>query len=270
MVIPIYDRNPVRRTPYVTYAIIAINLVVFLVGPASGLLGGQDTVAQLCAQQSYFLHYGAIPRELLSNHALTSALLPRVTIADRTGALTTCNLVPTPGKIPVWSVLTAMFIHVGWLHVLGNMLFLYVFGNNVEDRLGRVRFAVFYLVSGYLATYAYALADPGSTTDLVGASGAIAAVLGAYLILFPRARVTALSPLLLFLPLRIPAWLILGIWVVLQMPVVLHLLHQPADGTVGYTAHMAGFSAGVLYALAFRARSAKPTAESARPSVSLS
>lgn len=267
MVIPLYDRNPVRRTPYVTYLLIAINLAVFLIGPAaSGLLTHTGTAAPLCAQQQYFLHWGAVPRELLSNHALTAGALPVATITNATGAITTCVLAATPGKIPFLSVLTGMFVHVGWLHVLGNMLFLYVFGNNVEDRLGRVHFALFYLAGGYLATYAYALADPGSSTCLVGASGAIAAVLGAYLVMYPRAKVTSVSPLLMFLPLRIPAWLILAFWFAIQVPAVLRVLHQPVDGTVGYAAHLAGFTAGTVYALALviRARLGRRAADYAR------
>jgi membrane associated rhomboid family serine protease len=148
-------------------------------------------------------------------------------------------------KNPVLSVLTAMFLHGGWAHLLGNMLFFFIFGNNVEDRLGRIRFLLFYLASGFVAAYGYALAFSDSTAPLIGASGAIAGCLGAYLVLFPRARVTALVPFLFFLPLRLPAWLVLGFWFLLQ--------YAYASGggvaqgaSVAYFAHVAGFLFGAL------------------------
>src|SRR6266496_2372554 len=153
--IPIHDENPTRRTAVVTYTLIAVNFVVFLLEPASHSLFGQsnDAAAQ-CQQLAFFYKWAAIPRELVTNY----------------------------DKIPFLSVLTAMFLHGGWLHILGNMLFLYVFGNNVEDRLGRLRYLFFYLLCGYVATYGFALTQPNSRETLVGASGAIAGVLGAYLV----------------------------------------------------------------------------------------
>jgi len=250
VVIPILDRNPVRRTPYVTYAMIAINFAVFLAGPTSGLLlHSGDPVAAACAQQQFLMHYGAIPQEMLSGHGLGAAAMPHISVTAPDGTSAACTLAPEVGKIPVLSVLTAMFVHAGWLHLLGNMLFLYVFGNNVEDRLGRLHFALFYLAGGYLATYGYAVLNPDSNTSLVGASGAIAAVCGAYLVLFPRAKVTGLSPFLFFLPLRFPAWLLLGAWFALQMPPVLRLIGQSTDTGVGYSAHLVGFCVGAGYLL---------------------
>jgi membrane associated rhomboid family serine protease len=246
VVIPIHDKNPVRRTAYVTYALIAVNTVVFLTGPAAGL--GGSTAAQACAQQRYFVEHGAIPREMLSGHQLTAAQEPHlpVTVGAHTFA---CVFGAMPHKSVALSVLTAMFIHVGWLHLLGNMLFLYVFGNNVEDRFGRLHFLLFYLASGYVATYAFALMNPSANTPLVGASGAIAGSLGAYLFLYPRAKVTSLVPFLFFLPLRFPAWLVLGSWFVLQLPTIQHLLGVPTDSTVAYAAHVGGFALGFLYAM---------------------
>jgi len=142
------------------------------------------------------------------------------------------------------------------LHLAGNMLFLFVFGNNVEDRLGPVRYLIFYLVCGYLATYGFALADPGSTETLVGASGAIAGVLGAYLVLFPHARVTSLVPFLFFIPVWLPAWVVLGSWFVLQW-----LYFQGAGmgqgAGVAYLAHVVGFAAGVILILLFGGRRAR-------------
>ncbi len=145
------------------------------------------------------------------------------------------------------SVLTALFVHGGWLHLLGNLLFLQVFGPDVEERMGRARFALFYLAAGVVATYGYALGHAGSAQTLVGASGAIAGVLGAYLFLSPKARVTSLFPFLLFLPLRLPAWVLLGFWFVLQW------LATRTDGTgpgTAYLAHVIGFTFGFLCAAA--------------------
>ena len=247
MVIPIHDKNPVRRTAYVTYALIALNFVVFLIGPSAALTGSPSP-AKACAQQRYFVEHGAIPYELIHDRQLTVAQEPRIAV-DTNAGTAVCTFGQLPHKVPFVSVLTAMFIHAGWLHLLGNMLFLYVFGNNVEDRLGRFHYLLFYLVGGYIATYAFALLNPAAVTPLVGASGAIAAVLGAYLYLFPRAKVTSLVPFLFFLPLRFPAWAVLGSWFVLQLPSIQHLLGVPTDDTVAYIAHVSGFIAGFLYAM---------------------
>jgi membrane associated rhomboid family serine protease len=137
------------------------------------------------------------------------------------------------------------------------MLFLWVFGNNVEDRLGRIRYLLFYLVCGYAAAYAFALVSPDSTTPLIGASGAIAGVLGAYLVLYPRARVWSLVPFLLFIPLRLPAWLVLGLWFLLQWAYSAGFAVSQA-GDVAYLAHVAGFLLGALLALPLRARPPAP------------
>lgn len=247
MVIPIHDRNPVRRTAYVTYGLIAVNFAVFLLGPTASLTGG-GSPQQACAQQRYFFEHGSIPYELLHNRQLTAAQEPPFQITTNLGHAL-CTFGQLPHKIPALSVLTAMFIHAGWLHLLGNMLFLYVFGNNVEDRLGRFHFLLFYLAGGYIATYAFALLNPTALSPLVGASGAIAAALGAYLYLYPRAKVTSLVPFLFFLPLRFPAWAVLGSWFILQLPSVQHFLGVPTDDTVAYMAHVAGFTAGFLYVL---------------------
>jgi membrane associated rhomboid family serine protease len=160
---------------------------------------------------------------------------------------------PAYEKIPVLSVLSAMFLHGSWLHLLGNMLFLWVFGNNVEERLGRSRFLLFYLLCGYVAAYGFALANPDSTEALVGASGAISGVLGAYLVFYPRARITSLVPVLLFLPVRLPAWLVLGIWFALQWLYSAGYATAEA-GSVAYIAHVLGFITGVLVAIPLRKR----------------
>lgn len=254
MVLPLHDDNPVRRTPVVTYLLIALNVGVFLVSPISRgpVLGGRQTVVSVCAQNTFFDRYAAIPKELLTNHQLPP---------HRIGVQTDHGVVACPvqryDKIPVLSVLFAMFLHGGWLHLGGNMLFLFIFGNNVEDRLGRIRFGGFYLLCGVAATYGFALSDPTSTTTLVGASGAIAGVLGAYLLLYPRARVTSVVPPLFFLPFRLPAWVVLGFWFVLQY-------WYSAGAAVGsgadvaYLAHVVGFLLGAVLVLPLRRRRPPP------------
>jgi len=236
MVIPVYDTNPVRRPPVVTYALIAVCTVVFLLGPLSGFTaryGGGHALP--CEQALYFDRWGVIPAELFHGR------LPVTRLALPTG----CDAPHAFPKVPFLSVFTAMFLHGGWLHLIGNMLFLYVFGDNVEARMGRIRFALFYLAAGYLATYGFAFAHVADTQALVGASGAISGALGAYLYLYPRARVTSLFPFLFFVPLRFPAWIVLGFWFVLQW-----LAAQTARGGPGvaYLAHVVGFAFGFLCA----------------------
>jgi membrane associated rhomboid family serine protease len=238
--IPIHDDNPTRGPAVVTWTLIAINVAVFLLEPVSPLDPGGDanTPAGFCRQLAFFRQYAAIPVELTHNHPLDETAGPPV----RNGCLA---VRPNYQKIPILSVLTAMFLHGGLLHLLGNMLFLFVFGNNVEDRLGRVRYLLFYLACGYAATYGFALSQPNSIETLVGASGAIAGVLGAYLILFPRARVTSLVPFIFFIPVWLPAWAVLGSWFLLQW------LYFRGAGTaegagVAYLAHVVGFIVGIV------------------------
>jgi membrane associated rhomboid family serine protease len=245
MVIPIHDRNPARRTPYVTYALIAVNVLVFLTGPVIGTTMHTPSYGQACAVQKYYLMHGAIPKELLSNHVLRGAAIPAMQVSTSQGTKF-CVFSALPSKIPVLSVLEAMFIHTGWVHLLGNMLFLFVFGDNVEDRLGRLHYLLFYVGVGYLSSYTFALLNPHSVSTLVGASGAISGVLGAYAYLYPRAKVISLF---FFIPLRFPAWVVLGSWFVLQLPVFQNLLGMGTDSGVAYAAHVSGFVAGFLYVM---------------------
>jgi membrane associated rhomboid family serine protease len=251
VVIPVYDVNPVRRTPWVTYALIAINIGVFLVTPAIGLSGvGGTDLGELCQQEAFFQHYGAVPDELIGSDR--PALVPTGDVGVGPSGPGCIVAPPTYDKHPILSVLTAMFLHGGWLHLLGNMLFLWVFGNNVEDRMGHLRYLGFYLLAGYAAAYGFALVNAESTVPLVGASGAIAGVLGAYIVLYPKARVWSLVPFLLFLPLRLPAWLVLGVWFLLQWFYTSQLEVSGGD-TVAYLAHVVGFLFGVILALPLRA-----------------
>ncbi|GAA1247692.1 rhomboid family intramembrane serine protease [Kitasatospora nipponensis] len=238
--------------PLVSYLLIVVNCLVFLAGPDGvNPSYGASTAQRACAAQRYQQRWGAVPAELLSDRPLTAAQLARTA-----PAVADCPARATPGKIPVLSVLSSLFVHGGWLHLLGNMLFLYVFGPGLEERLGRFRFLGCYLALGALAAYGYALTTAGGAQalrPLVGASGAISAVLGGYLRLYPRARVTALVPMLLFLPLRLPAWLVLGLWFAVQW----WSAGQAAPG-VAYLAHVIGFAAGYLTVWAAAARGRLP------------
>jgi membrane associated rhomboid family serine protease len=248
VVIPVHDVNPVRRTPWVTYALIAANFVVFLSTPGVSVTGGSN-LAELCHLQAFTEHYALVPRELI--HHQMPRLVPTGGIGVGAQGPGCVLAPPTYDKSPALSVLTAMFLHGSWLHLLGNMLFLWIFGNNVEDRMGHVRFLLFYLVCGYAAGYGFALANSGSGDPLIGASGAIAGVLGAYLVLYPRARVWVLVPFLVFLPLRLAAWIVLGFWFVLQAGYSSGEGVSSA-GTVAYLAHVVGFVVGMLIALPLR------------------
>jgi membrane associated rhomboid family serine protease len=253
VVIPVHDENPVRRRPIVTYVLIALNVAVFFVEPIQhNPTASTTTVAAICHQSAFFDQWAAIPKELTTNKVLP----PHQVIVQTDRAAIACP-VHHYKKSVLFSVLTAMFLHGGWLHLLGNMLFLFVFGNNVEDRLGRVRYLIFYLFCGYVAAYAFSFSQAHSTESLLGASGAIAGVLGAYLVLFPRARVTTLVPFLLFFPLRLPAWLVLGFWFLLQWAYSAGT--SVAEGAnVAYLAHVAGFLAGVAVVLIFGIRARNP------------
>jgi membrane associated rhomboid family serine protease len=214
----------------VTYGLIALCCLVFLMGPASGLSPTYGTGDELLsAQRAYFERWGVVPVELFKG-------APRAAV--------------TPA--------TALFVHGSWLHLLGNMLFLYVFGAMAEERMGHFEFALFYVGCGYLALLGYAAAHAGSAQTLVGASGAISAVLGAFLYLFPKARVTSLFPFLFFLPLRFPAWVVLPFWVSLQWMAARRETQGPG---VAYLAHLLGFSLGFLYAWV---RYGRPAAVSSR------
>jgi membrane associated rhomboid family serine protease len=255
VVLPIHDINPVRRTPWVTYGLVAANVIVLVLTPASqGSVTGTATQAQLCSQQAFYDHYAAIPRELTTDRPL-----PLVATGQPGPSPDTCVVSrPAYHKAPVLSVLFSMFLHAGWLHLLGNMLFLVIFGNNIEDRFRKIPYLLFYLASGYVAAYGFALANQTSAEPIIGASGAIAGALGAYLVLYPRAKVWSLVPFLFFIPVRFPAWLVLGMWFVLQWVYAAGYAASGA-GSVAYVAHVFGFLFGVVVGLFVRAASESPS-----------
>lgn len=236
MVIPLGDGRPTQRRPWVTWVLLAANVGVFALV--------QPWWADGCTQRAFYLAHGAIPAELA-----TGAPLGPEQVAQ--AAPPSCGLSAVPDKRVYASALTSLFLHGGWLHLLFNMLYLGVFGTSVEDRLGHRRFAAFYLACGVLATAAFVGANVDRTVTLVGASGAIAGVLGAYLVLYPRVRVTVTVPVLLFLVVRLPAVVVLLLWFVGQL---LPLGRPEGSGGVAYLAHVAGFVVGAVTVLVLGGR----------------
>ena len=208
--LPLRDFIPTRRFPAVTVGIIVVNIIAFayeLLAEAGGTL------------EQTFYTMGVVPFNVTHDFGLAVAL----------------------------SFLTSMFLHGGFMHIIGNMLYLWIFGNNVEDSMGRGRFLVFYLLAGLIASAAQVLASPNSPIPSIGASGAIAGVLGAYIVLFPRARVQALIFLGYFARLtQLPALLVLGFWFVLQLFNGLLAFGMTQMGGVAWFAHVGGFVTGLL------------------------
>ena len=218
--IPLHDDNPTERTPVVTIAFIAACVLVFFY-QASLPAGSGDT---------FVFQYGAIPALLFGQ-----ADLPEMDVA-----------------IPAYATLiTSMFLHGGWMHLIGNMVYLWVFGNNIEDVMGHAKYVVFYLTCGILAALSHALTDPSSAVPMVGASGAISGVLGAYLLLFPRARVLILMPGLGAT--RVPAGVVLGMWFVMQL-LSGGMSIGSTGGGVAFFAHIGGFVAGMALIGLFKRR----------------
>lgn len=228
---PIKDDNPTLRTPVVTIGIIALNALAWL------MLQGAGTDPAL---PESVCRLGLIPGELTQTASQQVSQLSERTL---------CQL----GQTPRWeTVVTSMFMHGGWFHLLGNMWFLWIFGNNVEDSMGRLRFIVFYLLSGIAAAGAQTLIDPSSAVPMVGASGAIGGVMGAYIVLYPRVAVTLLVFLGFFITsIRVPAYFMLGYWFLLQ---VIGAFPQVGgvSGGVAFWAHLGGFAAGALLIFPFK------------------
>jgi len=215
MVFPLYDDNPFKRAtpPLVTWGLIAVNVLVFLCE-----LGAPDSIVASIDQT-----YGVIPARIFH---------PR-----------------EPGLFFTYlPLVTSMFLHGGWEHILGNMVFLFVFGDDIEDALGSLRFLAFYLLVGIAAALVFALADPTSTKPLIGASGAVSGVLAAYLMLRPCAHVTVLLLVIVLTRVRVRAYWVIGGWILLQ----LYYIAAKAHSDVAYVAHLGGLVAGVVLFLAMK------------------
>src|SRR5688572_19367437 len=221
--IPLRDNNPRRTVPIVTYSLIAINVAAFV-------------------------------WQLSLGPNLEPALFRIAFIPAR-------YWIPGHWPFDAFTIVVSMFLHGSLMHIGSNMLYLAIFGDNIEDRLGRTRYLLFYLLCGFLATFAHAIFSPGSRIPAIGASGAIAGVLGAYLILFPRAQVTTLLPIFVFITIReIPAIIILGLWFVLQLfsgVGSLGVSDAQDMGGVAYFAHIGGFVAGMVLIAIFGGMRAK-------------
>lgn len=223
--IPLRDENPSRGTPVVTIALLAICVLVFLWQFMLGPVRGQQIIYAL----------GVIPSVLLGHNVLPSELA----------------IVP-----PTATILTSMFMHGGWMHLIGNMLYLWIFGDNVEDSMGHVRFVLFYVLCGVAAVFAQALPEPSSDVPMVGASGAISGVLGAYLLLYPHARVLVAIPFGFVLhTMRVPASIVLVLWFGLQL--LSQMMSQPGTGGVAFRAHIGGFVAGMALIALFKRRNVR-------------
>lgn len=221
--IPVSDTPRTRSFPVINYLLIIATVLVFL----------YEISLSPRALDRLILQWGAVP-DLVVPYLTGTSHDPRV----------------------LWTLVTSVFLHAGWLHLLGNMLFLWVFGDNVEDSMGHLRYLVFYLICGTAAAMAQMWVFPDSRVPLVGASGAIAGVLGAYLILYPTASVTVLVPILLFLPINIPAFVVLALWFVTQffngMAAITATSH--VTGGTGWWAHIGGFVLGAILIFFFRRR----------------
>lgn len=216
--IPIKDDNPTGTYPYVTVGLIVLNILVFIYELSLGPYF-----------EPFLKRYGAIPLFVLTMEA------------------------PPGYPAPYITIVTSMFLHGGFFHVGGNMLYLWIFGNNIEDSMGRFRFILFYLISGIVAVYTFSIVSPQSTTPMVGASGAVSGVLGAYLILFPRAKVLTLIPFGFYMQLvKVPAVFVLGFWIVVQL--INGMVSRGVGGGVAWFAHIGGFLAGIILIHLFKKR----------------
>ncbi len=260
--LPLRDENPTTRKPFVTVALIlACVAVYFLVQPSGSVVTGETAKSDT----AFTVEHAAIPCEVIQGHPLTVRELNQTFGAGDANA---CDRHDNseegfPNKNVYLALVVSMFMHAGLLHIGGNMLFLWVFGNNIEDRIGPLPYLAFYLVGGVAATAAHIALAPDSTVPLVGASGAIAAVMGAYLVLYPRHRIHSvifLGFFVFFRPVR--AWVLLGFWFVSQF------LIDP-NSSVAWAAHVGGFAFGVLGGLIMRATTNSPTPQSQYDTIGL-
>jgi membrane associated rhomboid family serine protease len=257
--IPLKDYNPTERAPVVTILLIAANIFVYFViqhGQASLFTTATPNAEQQVRELRFTYHYAAVPDEVVDREPLTTEEVARSLNAPAPAVAAVASEIcqrpeagPNsecfPDKNVFLAMLFSMFLHGGLLHLGGNMLFLWVFGNNIEDRLGPVRYILFYLIAGFVAAAAHIGVQPNSLIPVIGASGAIAGVMGAYLIWFPDAPVRTLIIFFIILFRDIPAkWLLIA-WFVLQF------FTNPNEG-VAWVAHVGGFVFGVLIALLVR------------------
>jgi membrane associated rhomboid family serine protease len=224
-VFPLRDENPTDTTPFVTMFIIAVNLLVWLAVEGAG--------ANVHLLQEAVCRYGTIPAELTGATGGFKGIQLGPGYVCQFGGLT-------------WATLfTSMFLHGSWLHIIGNMWFLWIFGNNIEDSMGHIRYVFFYLLTGLLAGGAHVLSATSSLVPTIGASGAISGVMGAYLLLYPRVRIYTLFFFFIFVRIfAIPAWVVLLEWLLIQ--VLSGATTSAAGGGVAFWAHVGGFAAGVL------------------------
>jgi membrane associated rhomboid family serine protease len=222
IVIPLRDKNPTKSFPFVTIVLIVLNIAVFIYEISLG------------AQTELFIaQYGVVPNNI---HRMVQlhAFNPLIII----------------------TLLTSIFLHGGWLHLAGNMLYLWIFGDNVEDKTGHIRFFLFYVLTGIIASLLQIYINPISTIPTIGASGAISGVLGAYLLMFPRARVVTLIPIFIFIQIaELPAYLILGFWFVFQfLNGMISMGNNANSAGIAWWAHIGGFIAGMILIFPFRIR----------------
>ena len=211
---PFADENPTKQKPLISWSIILICSLIFL----------YYSFEKSFLRDQIFLTFGMVPALIFGYSELSQSL----------------NIIP-----PVLSIITSMFLHGGWMHLIGNMTYLYIFGDNVEETLGRKKFIFFYLITGVCAAMAQALLDPMSSIPMVGASGAIAGVLGAYLVLFPRAKIKVFFWFIIFFKIfKIRAYIVLGGWIIFQF--ISFSGNDTAGGGVAYAAHIVGFISGVI------------------------
>jgi membrane associated rhomboid family serine protease len=265
-VFPLKDNIPTRRFPILTVAIIVLNVVVFF-----GFQDARVTLAGAGVNEDKVVEYGAIPYEL--THPGKECFAPESRAQLAAAARASQDPVVCEGQgtapddlaedigvenAPAWiTIFSSMFMHGGLLHIAGNMLFLWIFGNNIEDSMGRARFVLFYLLGGAAALAAQTAIDPSSTAPTIGASGAVAAVLGGYALLYPRARVVTLILIIFFITIvELPAVLVLGAWFLIQLFYGAADLGQPLGGSggVAYFAHIGGFVFGLILIKAFANR----------------
>lgn len=248
--IPVGDTARARSFPYVNLSIILLNFLVFFYELT---LSAQTAGSGVTELDRFIFDWGATPACLNTVLGL-HVTIPRERLVEYQAV---CN--EGDGHV-IATLFTSMFLHAGWAHILGNMLFLWIFGDNVEDRMGHVGYAVFYTLVGLFASFTHAFMNVNDTIPSVGASGAISGVMAAYLVLYPRANVRLLLPFLWFWLAEVPAWVLIGSWFLLQLVNGYAAMAETAQsGGVAWFAHIGGFLAGLLLVWVFRREPGGPS-----------